>query len=184
MSVFYTYLWLREDGTPYYVGKGKGKRAYRKGSPPIERVLIQEYPSEEDTFQAEKFLISYYGRKDMSTGILINHTDGGEGQSGVPEETRHKMAEAKRGKRGNNTGHVHSEETRLKISKANMGKPGFNKGRVFSAEVRFKQSKARMGKEPWNKGKTLSEEYSRINSESHKGVPWSQARREAYERGL
>jgi hypothetical protein len=77
---FYTYLWLREDGTPYYVGKGKGNRAIRKGSPTdLDRVLIQEFPCEADAFSAEKFLIAYYGRKDNGTGILRNLTDGGEG---------------------------------------------------------------------------------------------------------
>src|ERR1700728_3802345 len=57
---FYTYMWLREDGTPYYVGKGHGARAIRKGSPSLDRILIQEFESEADAFAAEVFLIAHY----------------------------------------------------------------------------------------------------------------------------
>jgi hypothetical protein len=85
---FYTYLWLREDGTPYYVGKGRGRRAFRKGSPSIDRVLIQAFPSEEDALAAEIFLIAYYGRKDLGTGILRNLTDGGDGVTNPSEKAR------------------------------------------------------------------------------------------------
>jgi hypothetical protein len=86
--MFYTYLYLREDGTPYYVGKGKGRRAFRKGqrqfNVPVDKsnILIQEFESEADAFEAEKFLIEYYGRKDLGAGCLRNLTDGGEGGSG------------------------------------------------------------------------------------------------------
>jgi hypothetical protein len=88
MMTFYTYLWLREDGTPYYVGKGKDDRAYtsdgrRVHKPSSERILVQEFPSEADAFAAEKFLISYYGRLDLGTGCLRNLTAGGEGTSGI-----------------------------------------------------------------------------------------------------
>jgi len=80
---FYTYLWLRDDGTPYYVGKGRDTRAFvchRKGNQPPARnfILIEDHESEQDAFFAEKFLISYYGRKDLGTGSLINLTDGGD----------------------------------------------------------------------------------------------------------
>jgi len=94
--MFYTYLWLRENGTPYYVGKGTGNRAFwrhgRKGTKPPDdysRVLIQEFISEQDALFAEKFLISYYGRVDLGTGCLRNLTDGGDGSSGY----RHTKAE-------------------------------------------------------------------------------------------
>ena len=81
---FYTYLYLREDGTPFYVGKGSGERAFqsrKQHRPPRnpENILIQEFPTEEDAFAAEMFLISYYGRKDIGTGILQNRAAGGVG---------------------------------------------------------------------------------------------------------
>jgi len=84
--IFYTYLYLREDGTPYYVGKGTRTRVYQKHGripvPPKDRILIEPHISEADAFDAEKFLVAYYGRKDLGTGCLRNLTDGGEGSSG------------------------------------------------------------------------------------------------------
>ena len=102
---FYTYVWLREDGTPYYVGKGTKNRAFlrsrhRLSPPPDEYVIIQSFECEEDAFFAEKFLIALYGREDLGEGRLLNLTDGGEnpppkkkGCKGPSEEARKKISE-------------------------------------------------------------------------------------------
>lgn len=90
MNDYYTYLYLREDGTPYYVGKGKNKRAYIKSNrdvihPPTDKsriVILHSNLTEEQAYAIECELISLYGRKDLGTGILHNRTDGGEGTSG------------------------------------------------------------------------------------------------------
>ena len=84
---FYVYMYLREDGTPYYVGKGIGNRAYQKNRrlkpPPKNRIIIQDRLTEEQAFQQEIEHIAFYGRKDNGTGMLRNLTDGGEGASGA-----------------------------------------------------------------------------------------------------
>ena len=143
---FYTYLWLREDGTPYYVGKGRGKRAFRRGAPPAERVIIQYHPSERDALVAEVFFIAYYGRKDLGTGCLRNYTDGGGGVSGwiCSAEARAKMSASRRGKvasdetrekmSASKMNHAESDETRAKISANHVGM----KGKVHSDETKAK----------------------------------------------
>ncbi len=122
--VFYTYLWLREDGTPYYVGKGKGNRGFKsKGHrhpcPPVERIITQNWDTEEEAFEAEKFLILYYGRVDKGTGCLRNLTEGGEkppnrkGKS-LSTEHRNKISEGNKGvSRG--LGKTHSENTKRRM---------------------------------------------------------------------
>lgn len=114
---YYVYLYLRDNGTPYYCGKGKGKRAYRKGSSTnIKLVAINL--SENEAFLLEKHLIKLYGRKDIGTGILNNRTDGGEGSSGAVRsaETKLRISNAKKGI-------LPTEEHRKNLSKARKGKP-------------------------------------------------------------
>ena len=86
-NYFYVYMYLREDGTPYYVGKGIGNRAYQKNRrlkpPPKNRIIIHDRLTEEQAFQQEIEHIAFYGRKDNGTGMLRNLTDGGEGASGA-----------------------------------------------------------------------------------------------------
>lgn len=165
--MFYTYLWLREDGTPYYVGKGKGKRAFsgyhhRHGMPPKERIVMYPAESEADAFDTESALIWYYGRKDLGTGILRNLTDGGNGGCAGYKHTEEALLKIKEATNSR------SEETRKKLSDNLKGIALF-KGRKHSEETLQKMRAAKLGKKN-------TEEARRKMSETHKGLPWSEAR--------
>ncbi len=119
---FYTYAYLREDTTPYYVGKGEGRRAYSKrhrvSVPPLGRILfLKKNLTENEAIRHEVYMIDVFGRKDIGTGILRNLTNGGEGISGFKhsKETKVKIANAGRNR-------THTEETKNKLSKLNVGK--------------------------------------------------------------
>ena len=110
---FYTYAYLREDRTPYYIGKGKGNRAFiknRKGvNPPkgITRIIfLKQNLNEEEAFKHEIYMIAVFGRKDLGTGILHNKTDGGEGCCGAirSEEWKRNIIKADEIRRKNQTG--------------------------------------------------------------------------------
>jgi len=115
---YYTYAYLREDGTPYYIGKGSGNRAFHKhkrqrvGVPPTDRILmLKEGLTEAQAFAHEVYMIAVFGRKDLGTGCLRNRTDGGEGVSGnhtpKTEEHKRKISEAHKGKVGSLAGRKH-----------------------------------------------------------------------------
>lgn len=130
MLNYYIYAYLREfdsktakAGTPYYIGKGKGKRAWVKDRiipPPTNKsfiLILEKNLTEIGALALERKLIAWWGRIDTGSGILRNQTDGGDGSSGRECST----------------------ETRLKISKSLQG-------RILDNGHRKKCAMARIGK--------------------------------------
>jgi hypothetical protein len=103
---YYTYAYLREDGTPYYIGKGKAGRIdnnlHNINLPPkSRRVYLKKNLTDKEARKHEIYMIAILGRKDLGTGILRNMTNGGEGCAGrrLSDETKKKLSDKHKGKK-------------------------------------------------------------------------------------
>ena len=138
-SGFYVYAYLRNDGTPYYIGKGQGKRAWARSDRTVfplkdfsNIIILEENLTDIGSLAIERRMIRWYGRIDNSTGILRNKTDGGDG----------------------NSGWVPSEEVKKNISKGKIGKP------IWTDDDKTKMSITRSGQGHWNYGRKTPKEVS------------------------
>ena len=139
---FYIYVHRKPDGSPFYVGKGFGDRAYRftqrnkhhqnvVAKYGIENITVEVFPcaSEQIAFAYEVQTISALRAQGFN---LVNYGNGGEGPSGIhrSSETRSKMALSKLGN---------------EYGRANKGKPNGWSGRALSLEHKKKISSSLMG---------------------------------------
>lgn len=108
----YVYVLMRADGTPFYVGKGKGPRLWRHkrsaengADAHKDRVIRKEWSEGRDAlylldsfhageasaFVRESQLIRSIGRLDLGAGPLVNVTDGGDGCPNASDDTRARL---------------------------------------------------------------------------------------------
>ena len=188
---------------PFYVGKGtndrigehrreankllhkSGRKTYKitiihklwKQGLDFEEDIMFNNLTESETLELEIQAIEAYGRKDNSTGILANMTNGGDGVSGliITDEHREKLSKASSGKNNSMYGKPSpikgipkSEETKRKMSEATKGQQHML-GKHHSEETKQKISLAQKGIPCPNRSKIFSKETRQKISEALKG---------------
>lgn len=188
-SGYYVYAYTRKSNdTPYYIGKGKGRRCIVKHSVPVPKdrsriVIIAQSLTDVGACALERRLIRWYGRKDLGTGILRNRTDGGDGTAGriiseeeiqkrrmhpISAESKAKRSKALKGKTRTLEQKLHLRSIAKKRT-TNHFKDGFKGKKHSQVSLDIKREKM-LGKQWYNNG---SQE---LMFNTHPGPEWSTGR--------
>lgn len=176
LNSFYVYAHFTPGAQfPFYIGKGKGKRAWVSSNRSnwwksttnkygLEVRILFSNLTEQMAFFLEKEMISRYGVQKEGSGCLINITLGGGGISGYKhtDETKQKIGMASKGK-------TLSKEHIKKLKAA-------TKGRVVPIEVIRRMAEKK-------RGTIASEETRRKIGNSHRGKTRSTEARNNLSRG-
>lgn len=156
----YVYRHIRLDkNEPFYIGISKSDDNYKRATKThgrnklwqniinktgYEIEILKDSISFSEAIVTEVEFIKLYGRIDLGTGTLSNHTSGGEGIKDISEDLRRKLSLS-------HIGYKPTEETRKKLSAA-------SKLKGISKETREKMAaKLRGRKQPEWQRKILSE---------------------------
>jgi len=190
------YVGEETEPLPFYIGKGKGERLnqhvveshrknqdgswrykgrkantvrklVREGKRPLV-VKLEDNLTEEEAYELECMLVKAFGRRDLGTGILCNHADGGIGPVGVSEETRRRMGDWQVGRTRSETTKRRIRETKAKnpyvFTDEDLQKMAENsRNRVWTDESRKKLSESL-------KGRTFTEDHRAKISASKKNA--------------
>lgn len=186
----YVYAYLRAvadehgaAGSPTYIGKGSGQRAFRKSTRPVgvpkDRSLIRFIATgltEDEAYQLEFLLIEKYGRICIRSGCLYNIAPGGNHASPapstreklrdlakrrvIPPEQRQRMAEHSNSAKRTSEYRKHMSEMqtgKVKSLKTRKKLSIALRGKKRSDEARRRMSEARRQKNPSKRALYLRE---------------------------
>lgn len=168
MNNFYIYFHINPlKNEVFYVGMGSGRRARVKSnrSASWKRVvakygyvidIVETNLTQEEAITRERFYISFFGRRDLGKGNLVNHTDGGE----QDYEKRPKGLGRPKGSKNSykRKSTKMSQETRDKIGSFWKGKRKFSEEQKRQIAEKVRKSKEGKSYPAWNKGISPSQE--------------------------